>query len=339
MARPYGLLRAGFPYLKTLGMRRLTNFPVGIALGPEGTGRMFILCRQEGAALVRKYSFDDEDGGTFGEVGDEEGKLQWPVSIIADSEENVYISDEALDRISSFDSDGEFLACFGKSGSGEGQFNRPAGMDFDADENIYVVDSMNHRVQKFAKDGQFILDWGSFGDGDAQFDMPWGITVDELGDVYVADWRNDRVQKFSADGEFVMKFGTSGSADGEFNRPTDVAVDLDGDIYVCDRGNNRVQLFNQEARYVEKFLGAATLSKIGREYMMTNASPNRIRDMAVLEPQKFLRQPRSIAVDAEGHLLITDTGSYRVQVYQKEAIHLEPHQFAPPMRSVTLHQE
>jgi DNA-binding beta-propeller fold protein YncE len=339
MARPYGLLRAGFPYLKTLGMRRLTNFPVGIALAPEGTGRMFVLCRQEGAALIRKYSFDDEDRGNFGTVGDEEGELQWPVSIIADSEENVYISDEALDRISSFDGEGEFQASFGESGSGEGQLNRPAGLAFDADQNIYVVDSMNHRVQKFTNDGKFILGWGAFGDGEGQFDMPWGITVDELGDVYVADWRNDRVQKFTADGEFVLNFGTPGSADGEFNRPTDVVVDLDGDIYVCDRGNNRVQLFNQEARYVDKFLGDATLSMVAREYMMTNASPNRIRDMAVLEPQKLLRQPRSIAVDAEGHLFITDTGSYRVQVYQKEAIHLESHQFAPPMRSVTLHQE
>ncbi len=337
MTRPYGLLRAGFPYLKTLGMRRLTNFPVGIALGQQG--RMFILCRQEGAALVRKYTFDDEDGGNFGEVGDEEGKLQWPVSIIADSKENVYISDEALDRISSFDSDGEFLACFGESGSGEGQLNRPAGIAFDADENIYVVDSMNHRVQKLTNDGKFILGWGTYGDGDGQFDMPWGITVDELGDVYVADWRNDRVQKFTSDGDFILQFGTSGGGDGEFDRPTDVAVDLDGDIYVCDRGNNRVQLFNQEARYVEKFVGDATLSMVAREYMMTNASPNRIRDMAVLEPQKLLRQPRSIAVDADGHLFITDTGSYRVQVYQKEAIHLEPHQLAPPMRSVTLHQE
>ena len=30
------------------------------------------------------------------------------------SEENLYISDEALDRISSFDSEGEFLACWQK---------------------------------------------------------------------------------------------------------------------------------------------------------------------------------------------------------------------------------
>ena len=337
MARPFGLLRAGFPYLKSLGMRRLTNYPVDLTLGPDG--RMYILNRQEGAVVVRKYTVDDEDLGNFGTVGDAEGELQWAVSIISDSEENVYISDEANDRISAFDSEGEFLSCFGETGSGEGQLNRPAGLVFDADENILVVDSKNHRVQKFTKDGKFLSGFGSHGDGDGEFDSPWGITVDELGDIYVADWRNDRVQKFTSDGEFMMKFGKNGSANGEFNRPTDVAVDLDGDIYVCDRGNNRVQLFNAEARYVDKFIGDATLSKAGREYMMTNASPNRIRDMAVLEPQKRLRLPRSIAVDSDMRLYIADTGSYRIQIYQKEAIHLTPQQFAPPMRSVTLHQE
>jgi DNA-binding beta-propeller fold protein YncE len=318
-------------------MRRITNFPVDLALGAEG--RMYILNRQEGAVVIRKYTSDDEDRGNFGTVGSGDGELEWPVSIIADAEENVYVSDEAHHNISSFDKEGEFLGSFGEYGVGDGQLNRPAGLAFDADENILVVDSKNHRIQKFTKDGKFLLRWGSHGDGDGEFDLPWGITVDELGDVYVADWRNDRVQKFSADGDFIMKFGASGSANGEFNRPTDVAVDLDGDIYVCDRGNNRVQLFNAEARYVDKFIGDATLSKIGREYMMTNASPNRIRDMAVLEPQKRLRQPRSIAVDSDMRLYITDTGSYRIQVYQKEAIHLEPHQIAPPMRSVTLHQE
>ena len=33
MPRPYGLLRAGFPFLKTLGMRRVTNMPMDVAVG------------------------------------------------------------------------------------------------------------------------------------------------------------------------------------------------------------------------------------------------------------------------------------------------------------------
>ena len=337
MTRPYGLLRAGFPYVKTLGMRRLTNFPVDIALGDEG--RMYILCRQENAALIRKYTFDDEDKGSIGSWGEDEGQFQWPVSIIADADENLFVSDEALHRITSFDREGEVLGSWGEHGSGDGQLDRPAGMAFDLDGNILIVDTMNHRVQRFSKDGKFLGKWGGHGADDGELDMPWGITVDELGDVYVADWKNDRVQKFSSDGEFIFAFGGPGSGDGQMNRPTDVAVDLDGDIYVADWGNNRVQLFNSEPRFVQKFLGDATLSSVGRAYMMTNASPNRIRDMSNLEPQKLLRRPKAVVVDADGLMYVADSDSYRVQVYQKEAIALEPSQMAPPMRSPTLHQE
>lgn len=337
MTRPYGLLRAGFPFVKTLGMRRLTNFPIDIALGKEG--RMYILCRQENAALIRKYSFEDRDEGSIGEFGEDEGQFQWPVSIIADADENLFVSDEALNRITSFDREGEVLGSWGERGSGDGQFDRPTGMAFDLDGNILVVDSMNHRVQRFTTDGKFLGKWGARGSGEGEFDSPWGITVDELGDVYVADWGNNRVQKLSANGEFIFEFGGSGNEDGRFNRPTDVAVDLDGDIYVADWGNDRVQLFNSEPRFVQKFLGEATLSMVARDYMMTNASPNRIRDMANLEPQRLLRRPKAVVVDADGLMYVTDTDSYRVQVYQKEVIPLDATQMAPPMRSPTLHQE
>jgi DNA-binding beta-propeller fold protein YncE len=331
MGRPYGLLRAGFPFYKTLGMRRITNYPIDIAVGKEG--RLYVLCRPGDSSMVRKYTVDDEDLGTVG------SGLTWGVSIIADGEENLYISDEAQHRISSFSADGESLGTWGESGDGDGQLNGPAGLAFDADENIYVADSLNHRIQKFTKAGEFISKWGSHGDGEGQFNMPWGITVDELGDVYVADWGNDRVQKFNADGEFILAFGKSGAGNGEFNRPSDVAVDAHGDIYVADRGNNRVQLFNSEPRYVQKFLGDATLSKIATEYMLTNASPNRIRDMADLEPQKYFRRPTGVAVNGDGLLFVADNGSYRVQVYQKQFVELTEQQFAPPRRSPTLHQE
>lgn len=337
MARPYGLLRAGFPFLKTLSMRRLTNFPIDIALGQED--RLYILCRSEGAALIRKYSTEDRDLGAMSGYGKEPGKLTWPVAIIADSQENLYVSDEALHRISAFDKEGAFLGSWGEQGSGAGQLNGPAGIAFDADENMYVVDSLNHRVQKFTKEGKFLLGWGRHGSGEGEFNMPWGIAVDELGDVYVADWRNDRVQKFTADGEFCMAFGKPGCGDGEFKRPSGVAVDLHGDIYVADRGNNRVQLFNAEGRYVQKFVGDATLSKVATDYMMTNAGPNRLRDMANLEVQKYLRQPQSVKVSADGLMYVPDNGSYRVQVYQKQAVPLTEQEFGPPRRAPSLHQE
>ena len=339
MTRPHGLLRAGFPYLKTLGMRRVTNFPVDLAIGREG--RIYVLLRTETAADILVWSFDDAERLTddlimIGARGKEDGQFTWPVQLIADHEENLFVTDEALHRISSFSKDGEFLGSWGEQGEGDGQLNGPSGLAFDAEENIYVVDTMNHRVQKFARDGRFLMKWGSFGDGAGEFNMPWGVTVDELGHVYVVDWRNDRLQKFSSDGEFIFELGRPGGGDGEFKRPTGVAVDGDGDIYVADCGNNRVQLFNEDGRYVQKFLGDATLSRIARTYMLTNAYPNRLRDMANLEREKLFRSPRSVRVDDQGRMYVADYKTYRVQVYVKEAIHLDEHQIRPPLRSPTL---
>ena len=334
MARPYGLLRAGFPFYQTLGMRRLTNFPIDLAFGKED--RLYILCRSEGTALIRKYSTEDRDLGDFGSYGSEPGQMTWPVTILADDEENLYFSDEALHRITIIDSEGELVDSWGEEGAAAGQLRRPTGMDFDAEGNLYVVDSLNHRLQRFTRAGKLLDQWGGYGCGEGEFNMPWGIAVDELGDVYVADWRNDRVQKFSADGAFLMAFGSPGCGDGEFNRPSGVDVDLHGDIYVVDRGNNRVQLFNAEGRYVQQFVGDATLSTVAISYMLTNAFPNRLRDMAKLEAQKLLRWPQSVVVSEDGLMYVPDTGSYRVQVYRKQAVELDQSQLAPPLRAPSL---
>ena len=91
MARPFGLLRAGFPYLKTLGMRRITNFPADVAFGAEG--RVYILLRTEVASNIRVWHFDDAESLTddlvgIGAFGKDDGQMTWPVQIIADADEN-----------------------------------------------------------------------------------------------------------------------------------------------------------------------------------------------------------------------------------------------------------
>ena len=335
MARPYAMLRAGFPYVKTVGMRRLTvNFPVDVAIGRNDA--LYILCRNEEGVMVRMLSQEDEDLGFFSSLGTGDGQLRWPVAIVSDGEGNFFISDEACHRISKFNAEGEFLGKWGEFGSEAGQLNAPAGMAFDSDENMYVADGLNHRVQKFTKDGEFLGQWGGFGTGNGEFNMPWGVAVDEFDDVYVADWRNDRVQKFGANGEFIFKFGSTGSSDGEFNRPAGLTLDSDGDIYVADSGNDRVQLFNQEGSFVQKFVGDATLSRSARAYMLSNPMFLRLRDMASIDMQKYFRRPRSVRVDDKGRMYVPDYGSFRVQIYQKDVERLEESQIAAPLKAPSL---
>src|SRR5215212_11275072 len=80
--RPYALLRAGFPYCATLGMRRVTTYCTDLAIGDAG--RLFVLCRDDApsGAYIRKTNWDDEDLGTIGSSGSGDGQFLWPVTIL-----------------------------------------------------------------------------------------------------------------------------------------------------------------------------------------------------------------------------------------------------------------
>jgi sugar lactone lactonase YvrE len=328
MPKAYALLRAGFPYVETLGMRRVTTFPTDIALGDEG--RIYVLCRTEFGAHIRKLNEQDEDLGTI------DGPFVWPAALVRDGAENLYVSDDGAHTIEAFTREGVSLGKWGKFGSGPGELHKPSGLAFDADENLYVTDTGNHRIQKFTKDGTFLATFGAFGASGGELNMPWGIAIDDEGDIFVADWRNDRIQKFSADGRFIMALGHSGSGDGEFKRPSGVTVDGHGDIYVADRGNNRVQLFDHKGRYVEKFIGDATLSRMGRKYVLANHKTLRLREMTPLEAQKRFRAPTTVRVDAGGRMFVCDQGSHRIQVYRKDALVLTPDEILPEQMAPTL---
>ena len=346
MVRPFGILRVGFSYERTLGMRRLTNTATDLAV--SSVGHLHILCRGEGLVFIRRLTLNDDDLGAFNLVGGGgpvggsfrvEGGFVWPSSVVIDRSDNLWVSDEGANKISTLSLDGKLLGQWGSAGTGDGELNRPASVCFDDGGNLYVADTMNHRVQKLTSDGRFILKWGSHGRGPGEFNMPWGIAVDGDGSVYVSDWRNDRIQKFTVDGSFVMQIGGSGSQDGQFNRPAGITVDADGDLYVADWGNHRVQLFDGDGRFVEKFIGDATLSRQAREYMISNVMAMRLREMTALEPQKRFRWPSSVRTDTEGRMYVADYGSHRVQVYRKDAKRLGVGEIAPRPRSNTLYTQ
>ncbi len=259
-------------------------------------------------------------GGEMMDSGESDapGSMVWPTSVALDKTGNVYVSDEWLNRIAMFSSDGEWLGAWGTQGDADGEVDQPAGIAFDSEDNLYVVDTGNNRIQKFTKDGQFLAKWGQEGSGDGEFDMPWGIGLDADNNVYIADWRNDRIQKFAPDGSFLMAFGKSGSEDGQFNRPADVAVDKEGLIYVADWRNDRVQVFDAEGRFITEIIGDATLSKWGITKLDANPDMKMQRDIAQgLEREKFLRGPMGVVVDDQDQVFIVDSQRNRIQIYRK----------------------
>ena len=328
-AFPHAMLRAGYPYERVLGMRRVTTFPVDIAVGED---RIYVIGRTElgVGGNIRMVSLNDDDLGTMADTGH-----TWLVAILLDDDGNIWVLDEGAHNVTRYNAEGEKLNQWGEHGSAAGQLDRPAGMAFDADGNLWIVDTLNHRLQRFNRDGEYLGGFGEQGDGPGQFNMPWGVTVDVEGNLYVSDWRNDRVQKLTPDGEHLLTFGKSGSGDGEFVRPCGLAVDEHGDVYVADRSHNRVVMFDKTGRYVEKFEGQATLSRMGLTYIKANQKTLRLREMTSLEPQKLLRYPQSVRYH-EGRLYICDFGSHRIQVFAKEAYPLGADEIMPELRAPTL---
>ena len=306
---------------KTYAVNRGQEFVTGVSWSKTARGARI------GVYRIGSAAGEEEWVSEFSRSGVEPGQVVWPSGIALDSQDNVYVTDEWMNRISVWDKDENFLTTWGIAGTGDGEFDGPSGIVRDAEDNFYVVDSRNHRVQKLTKDGRFLAKWGSFGSGDGQLDSPWGIALDQQGYVYVADHKNGRVQKFTADGVYVAQFGRFGTGRGELNHPSGVAVDPDGDIYVCDWANSRVQIFGPDGKFLTSLMGdAQELSTWTRD--IVERSPEilkRRREIKDREVEWRLAYPMGLAFDqANNRLLIADTQRNRIQIYNKVKNYAEP---------------
>ena len=314
-------------YSHTLARREYRGLgfrsPVDLALGKDGV--IYVVSRAEeisagsGGIRIVMLNIKEEYLGDFGQYGEGDGEFRWPTSVAVDSQQNVYVSDELLHRISIFDPRGKFLSRWDVPQPEGAEPSGPTSLAFDKNDNLYVVDGTNHHVGVFTEQGKLLHQFGSQGDGPGQFNMPWGITLDGQGNVWLADWRNDRIQKLTAEGKFLASVGSSGDLAGQFNRPTNIAVDHDGDVFVTDWMNHRVQAFTPELRYSTSLVGDATFSPWALQKLEPNAGVMRqlgmVRDLSPL--QRFL-YPVAVEVDPESRILVLETGFNRIQVYQKQ---------------------
>ena len=278
---------------------------------------------------------------TLASIGSADGLVLAPRGIATDSANNVYVADQANNRVQKFNSSGGFVLKFGQPGSANGQFLNPFGVALDAAGNIYVTDSAveprsNGYVQKFDSSGTFVAAWGT----SSQFlNGAGGVAVDSASNVYVAHPTGNRIHKFTSTGTLITTLGVAGSGDGEFNGPTGLAIDAADNLYVSETGNNRVQVFNSSFTFVRKFgtAGAGDGQFNGPWALAVDASGNvYVADSGNNRTQTFdssgtfvsacggpasgsgnneFSFPQGIAVDGLGNTYVGDTGNDRVQKF------------------------
>jgi hypothetical protein len=151
---------------------------------------------------------------------------------------------------------------------------------------------------------------GYLGDGGpaagAQLDAPMGVALDAAGNVLVADLSN-RIRKITPDGIIttVAGSGIAGFAgdggpatDAQLNQPTGVVVDAAGGILIADQHNYRV-------RRVDSNGTITTVAGTGFDgYGLGDGG---------LALQVGLDLPTTLALDAQGGILVAEMGERRVR--------------------------
>ena len=211
-----------YSYSHTIGFLSVSgrgfNNPVDLVVGEDG-GMLYVLNRAGSDVAERMVSkrisictVEEDYYGEFGRGGVVEGQMMWPSAMTMSAEGNLFISDEALNRISIFETDGGFVDCWGVQGRGKGELNRPSGIAFDSDGNLLVADGLNNRIQRFTPRRALSGRMGQGRDSPRRVQHSLGACRNGLKTTtyIVADWRNDRIQKFDADGKPLKVFGYSG---------------------------------------------------------------------------------------------------------------------------------
>ncbi|MFC1793079.1 hypothetical protein ACFL3Q_05780, partial [Planctomycetota bacterium] len=120
----------------------------------------------------------DEEIMRIGEPGDGNGQFGLIGDIALDLEENIYVTDKALARVTTFNKNGVFRKTFGKIGDNIHDFVRPKGIDIDRQGRIWVVDAAAEVGKVYNPEGQLLMFFGFSGTEPGNMNLPASITID-----------------------------------------------------------------------------------------------------------------------------------------------------------------
>lgn len=257
---------------------------------------------------------------SLGSAGSGNGQLDHPADVARDANGNLWVVDQANNRLVEFNEAGEFLRTAGSLGSGNGQLKSPSAIAIDTWGNLDIADTANNRVVRFNPEGKFqavvganvnktkveaggtaaernyctassgnVCQAGSTGTAEGLMAEPVGIASSSGmgGSFYVVERANNRVEKFALQGELLAKFGSVGSGAGQMSEPSAIAIGPSY-LWVADTGNNRIEKWTFSWTYVG-------------QYGVEGSGNGQFK------------RPAAIEADGEGNVWVGDQGNNRVQ--------------------------
>jgi len=193
--------------------------------------------------------------------------------------------------------------------------------------------SSRHSVRILDTEGRLLFEFGETGTAPGEFGNPAGVaTWPDLAKivdfipvrVLVADSGNNRLQAFTLGGSFVAAYT-------DLVDPRGVAVLSDDVVVVVDRGNARLRLLNFDGEtfthlrdIAAAFIAPTHVTAYGSYLIVTDEATHNLtilhRDGTLVgvytgpdeDDGGLFHQPRGVAVDAAGRIVIADAENRRV---------------------------
>ena len=169
---------------------------------------------------------------------------------------------------------------------------------------------------------------------------PYGVTTDSRGYIYVTDTGRPRVAVFDPSGKKAWYMGDQGR--GQLTLPIGITSGPDDSIYVCDAGQKQVVVYGPDG-VVNNTIGNPTIlqNPTGvaldweRQYLYVADTKDHSVLVFALDSGVVLKKlggpgvgpgqfngPTNLFVDAQGHLYVTDTLNFRIQVFDPQGNYL-----------------
>ncbi len=260
---------------------------------------------------ILRYSLGGKLLGFWTTQSEQMGKFSIPKAKFSPWGE-IYVVDEANNRVQVFNQQGGFLFSFGETGRANDQLFLPTSVAFDDLERVYVSDLGNNRIKIFDRSGNYLTQWGWPGENGQHLEGPTDIFIHN-NFAYVTNHFSNKVQIYTVDGQWVNGWGGEGGSSGQFSSPIGVVVDSSGTIFVSDRGNHRIQTFDSQGKFLREWGGVGT----------ANGELNR---------------PMGLGISSNDLIYVADALNNRVQVFQTDGAWVEtiggagtqPGQFGQP---------
>jgi YD repeat-containing protein len=322
--------------------------PTGVAV--DGVGDVWVT--DTGNNRLEELTSANHYLQQLGELGEGKGQFRKPDYVAVDANGNLWVSDyepsHGVENIQEFSPSGAFVSEVNSHGSGNGQILSPDGVTLDSKGDMWIADQKNNRLEEFSAPSSYLTKeyhQAVESEGEASLAHPVAIAVGQGGNRWVLNSPAESnakgiLKEYAPSGAFITSYSAAKFEGGEatgLKEPYGLAPGLNpGSFWIADRGNKRLVeaemsgtkvTLRREIRgaegnsgkYFTEPVGVATDSN-GHLWALLEGGKEvaEFTESSITYVGKTsgsgcgVSKAKGIAVNAQGNVLVADTGDNRV---------------------------